>query len=67
MQVVATDMAEGTVYDTDGVKVTAFKVNHGKLIDPTYGYRIEFDGRIVVLSGDTKYNGNLVNNAEGPI
>ena len=65
VQVAATDMSEGMVYDSDGVKVTAFKVNHGKLIDPAYGYRIEFDGRTVVLSGDTKYNENLVRHAEG--
>ena len=58
-------MSEGIVYDSGGVKVTAFKVNHGELIDPAYGYRIEFDGRTVVLSGDTKYNENLVKNAEG--
>lgn len=63
--VAATDMKEGVVYQSSGVKVTTFKVNHGKLIDPAYGYRIDYDGRTVVLSGDTKYNENLVRNAKG--
>ena len=65
VQVAATDMTEGVVYDAAGIKVTTFKVNHGKLINPAHGYRIDFDGRTVVLSGDTKYNENLVRNAKG--
>ena len=60
-----TDMTEGVVYDKHGIKVTAIKVNHGEKINPAYGYRIDYDGRSVVLSGDTKYNDNLVNNAKG--
>ena len=61
----ATDMAEGIVYEKDGLKVSAFKVNHGEKIDPAYGYRIDYDGRSVVLSGDTKYTENVVKNAKG--
>jgi ribonuclease Z len=60
-----TDMAEGVVYDIDGLKVTSIKVNHGEKIDPAFGYRIDFDGRSIVLSGDTKYTDNLVKNAKG--
>ena len=64
----ATDMTEGVVYDAGGIKVTAFKVNHGKLIDPAYGYRIDYDGRSVILSGDTKYTEILVKKMpRGPI
>lgn len=65
ISVAATDMTEGVVYDAGGIKISTFNVNHGKLIDPAYGYRIEFDGRTVVLSGDTKYTENLVKNAKG--
>lgn len=61
----ATDMTPGVVYEQGGVKVTAFKVNHGKKIDPAYGYRIDYDGRTVVLSGDTKYSDNVVKSAKG--
>jgi ribonuclease Z len=65
IQVKATDMTEGVVYENSGIKVTAFKVFHAKLIDPAYGYRIDFDGRTVILSGDTRYTENLVKNAKG--
>lgn len=61
----ATDMTEGVVFEKDGIRVSAIKVNHGEKIDPAYGYRIDYDGRSVVLSGDTKYTDNLVKNAKG--
>lgn len=59
------EIYDGYVWSEDGIKVTAFKVNHGDKIDPAYGYRIEFDGRSVVISGDTKPNANLSKNAMG--
>lgn len=40
------------VLDEDGVKITAFRVNHGP-IDPAVGYRFDYKGRSVVISGDT--------------
>ncbi|MDO8297282.1 MAG: MBL fold metallo-hydrolase [Caulobacter sp.] len=40
------------VLDEDGVKITAFRVNHGP-IDPAVGYRFDYRGRSVVISGDT--------------
>lgn len=65
IKISATDMTAGVVYDAGGVKVTAFNVNHGKKINPAYGYRIDYDGRTVVLSGDTKFTDNLVKSAKG--
>src|SRR5262245_26465267 len=56
---------DGVVYDNNGVKVTAFEVNHGDLIKPAYGYRVDYDGRSVVISGDTKYSENLEKHAQG--
>lgn len=50
---------DGIVYEKDGVKVTAFEVDHG--IRPAYGYRIDYDGRSVLLSGDTRMNDNWSN------
>ena len=32
---------DGVVYEKDGVQVTAFAVDHGALIKPSYGYRID--------------------------
>jgi ribonuclease Z len=56
---------DGVVYDKNGVKVIAFKVNHGDLIKPACGYRIEYGGRAVVISGDTRYDENVVKYATG--
>jgi len=57
--------ADGVVYEKDGVVVTAFEVNHGDLIKPAYGYRIDYDGRAVVISGDTRFDRNLIAAAKG--
>lgn len=65
VKVEAHNIKAGTVYEADGVKVTAFDTNHGKLIKPTLGYRVDYDGRSVVLSGDTKYSDNLIAHAKG--
>lgn len=56
---------DGVVYEKDGVVVTAFAVEHGDLIKPSYGYRVDYDGRSVVISGDTRYDENLIAAAEG--
>jgi len=60
-----TEIREGTVYEKDGVKVTAFEVNHGDLIKPAFGYRIDYGGRSVAISGDTKRDENLIKHATG--
>jgi len=64
MDIKAEEIGEGTVYDRNGVKVTAFKVSHGDG-DPAVGYRIDYGGRVVVLSGDTIYSPNVVAAAKG--
>jgi ribonuclease Z len=63
--VVATDIREGVVYEQDGVKITAFTVRHADFIDSALGYRLDYRGRSVVLSGDTRYSDNLVRFARG--
>ena len=60
----AKEIAEGIVYQDNGVKVTAFTVDHGP-IKPALGYRIDFAGHSVVLSGDTRYSENLIRFAQG--
>jgi ribonuclease Z len=52
--------ADGVVYEKSGVKVVAFEVDHGAAIKPAYGYRIDYAGRSVVISGDTRYNQNVI-------
>jgi ribonuclease Z len=56
---------DGVVYDKDGLRVIAFEVDHGDVIKPAYGYRIEYAGHCVVLSGDTRYNENVVKHGTG--
>jgi ribonuclease Z len=52
--------SDGAVYAKNGVTVTAFEVDHGDVIKPAYGYRIEYAGRSVVISGDTRFNENVI-------
>lgn len=63
--IAATDVAPGVVYEADGVTITAFANNHGELINPSLGYRIDYDGRSVVISGDSKRVQSLVDAARG--
>jgi ribonuclease Z len=46
------------------VKVTAFLVDHGP-VTPAFGYRVDYRGRSVALSGDTRVSENLVTFATG--
>jgi len=62
--VLTEEVAEGRVYEHNGVKVTAFEVDHFP-IQPAFGYRIDYAGRSVVLSGDTRFSENLIRFAEG--
>jgi len=59
------ESAPGVVYDAGGVKVTAFANDHGRLVTPSYGYKIEYGGHSVVLSGDTRYSAAVVAQAKG--
>jgi ribonuclease Z len=59
IRMVAHDIREGKVYEKNGVTVTAFLVTHG-LVKPSYGYRVDYAGRSVALSGDTSPSDNLV-------
>jgi ribonuclease Z len=61
----ARDITEGVVYEKDGVKVTAFDNYHGDAIKPSLGYRVDYKGRSVVISGDTKYSDNVVKHSKG--
>ena len=60
----ATDIGQGVVYENAGVKVTAFAVDHGA-VKPALGYRVDYAGHSVVLSGDTRYSENLIKFARG--
>jgi ribonuclease Z len=57
--------SDGVVYERDGVRVTAFEVDHGAEIKPAYGYRIDYGGRSTLISGDTRFSENLIRNGIG--
>lgn len=56
--------AEEIILQDGDLKVTAFEVDHDP-IRPAVGYRFDWKGRSVVLSGDTAVSANLVDNAKG--
>jgi ribonuclease Z len=64
VKLVAHEIEEGVVLDLDGLEISAFEVDHGGEELPAFGYRIDYAGRSVVLSGDTTFNENLIRHAE---
>jgi ribonuclease Z len=56
--------AAAVVLDRNGLRVTMFRVDHG-LARPAVGYRFDYRGRAVVVSGDTRKNANVARQARG--
>ncbi len=52
------------VLERDGLKITAFKVDHDP-VDPAVGYRFDYKGRSIVISGDTAKSASLERAAKG--
>jgi ribonuclease Z len=61
----ATDIKGGFIWEKNGVKVTPFTVRHAEFIDSALGYRIDYAGHSVILSGDTRFSENLIRYAKG--
>jgi ribonuclease Z len=59
IRVIANDIREGVVHEANGVKVSAFFVDHGP-VKPAFGYRVDYQDHSVVISGDTKPSDSLV-------
>jgi ribonuclease Z len=57
------EIAKGVVLRDGDLTVTAFEVDHGP-VRPAFGYRIDYGGHSVVLSGDTRVSENLIRYAE---
>lgn len=53
-----------SVFQRNGLSVTAFSVEHAP-VHPAVGYRIEYGGRVVVVSGDTIKSESVIKNASG--
>lgn len=52
------------VLDDGGLKITAFRVDHGP-VKPAVGYRFDYRGRSVVVSGDTSIAATTAAQARG--
>lgn len=58
--------SDTVVFESNGVRVSTFLVNHtNDSISLSLGYRVDFRGRSVVVSGDTRYSPNLIAHARG--
>ena len=53
------DLDQPKIIDEDGLVVTAFEVVHDP-VEPALGYRFDYKGRSLVISGDTSYSKNLI-------
>jgi ribonuclease Z len=53
------EMNEGVIYDDGQLKVTVFQVEHWP-VKAAVGYRFDYNGKSVVISGDTKKHPNIV-------
>ncbi len=65
IQAQVTQFKEGVIYEQNGIKVSAIEVDHGELLHPAFGFRVDYDGRSVVISGDTRFSENLIKHAAG--
>lgn len=71
----ARDVRPGVILERDGLKVTAFEVEHMPIDvktrrrlpfeGQTLGFRFDYHGHSLVLSGDTRPSDNLVAQAQG--
>jgi len=60
----AKEVEQGEIYVHGPLRVSAFLVDHGP-VKPAFGYRIDYLGHAVVISGDTKFSQNLVDFSKG--
>jgi ribonuclease Z len=58
------DKEAHTVYEKSGLVVKAFMVEHPEW-KYAYGYRVEYAGRLVVVSGDTRFSQQVIHHAKG--
>ncbi len=58
------ERGRAVVFNQDGLKITAFDVSH-EPVEPAVGYCIEYKGKKVVISGDTKKDDLLTEMANG--
>gem|GEM_PF-1742173 len=73
LRMIGKDVSEGVVYEKGGVKITAFDVDHwpprkteqDRAEFPSVGYRLDYNGHSVVISGDTRPTEKMVKYGKG--
>jgi ribonuclease Z len=58
------DLNKPVLFDNGDLKITAFKVIH-EPIEPALGYKFEYKGRSLVITGDTSYAQSVIDNSMG--
>ena len=53
------DLSNPVIINEGDLKVTAFEVSH-EPVEPALGYRFDYKGRSIVISGDTRYSENII-------
>jgi ribonuclease Z len=56
------DLNDPIIYNENGLKITAFKVTH-EPSEPALGYRFDYKGRSIVITGDSSYDENIALNS----
>ena len=56
------DLNDPVIFDNGELKITAFKVVH-EPIDPALGFKFEYKGRSLVITGDTSYTRSVIDNS----
>ena len=59
------DVEPSVIYDEDGLRITAFEVDHGDGIVPAYGYRVDYGPYSAAFSGDMRYDERIIEHAKG--
>lgn len=57
-------MSSDVVYEAGDVQVIAFNVDHPPVV-PAVGFRVNYKGRSVMITGDTIYSDSLIHHARG--
>ncbi|HAY44871.1 MAG TPA: hypothetical protein DCY55_01140 [Gammaproteobacteria bacterium] len=72
LALIGKDIQQGVVYQQGGITVTAFDVDHTPPANPdmhdqfpALGFRVDYNDRSVVISGDTRFSENLIKHSEG--
>lgn len=57
-------ITEGIILEEDGLRITAFEVSHPP-IEPALGYRFDYGGRSLVISGDSLVTDTIIEISDG--